>query len=200
VYLGYGSLLWPEADLVCRTLVLRDNWSVCQKFEPTLADYTHIFPNVSSIYIDLVFPFDRVVRRDSPPVSNGTFGLKDVTAARNCHRLTSVSLSLTKNGEYSSCLSHQWYRNGVVPAIKARLKEVGIDQLDAFHLDFMVKPMKVDRRDPSEWFDLEDRIDGAQVIPAKKVTLDFKGFRLSGQVSELLVSGSFRYAQRESGV
>lgn len=122
--------------------MLRDGWDMSKPFGPTLTDYVRVFPNLSSVHIDLVFPSDQVVTVNSPSTPEGTSPFKDSTIVEDPHRLTSVSLSITKDIDYEYSLSHIWYIVRVFPKIAANLKQFGIDELDAFYLDFLADPIQ----------------------------------------------------------
>jgi hypothetical protein len=158
-------------------------------------DYVGIFPNLSSIHIDLVYPYDRKGSHAGSLPRSIQPRRPDQIPKATPHHLKSISLSVNREVEFHG-VTHERFTTNVVPQIKRKLKEIGIDKLDLCHLDFATGRTKDNRRYPEFWDDFEARIVTACLIPAKEVSLDFRGIRMDGEVDRFLVSGTLYHSRR----
>lgn len=174
------------AESAPRTLVLHGSGEE-EEARPTLMDYVGIFPNLVSINIDLVYPYDHGLR-DNDSHRHAFHGEQRSYNApvTSTHRLKAVSLSLTSDN-YFCGTKHEGFTAKVVPQIKRKLQQTGIPKLDVYHLDFATSRTKQDRKSRNYWTDLRKRIMSVYLIPAKEVSLHFRALRMDGEVDRFLV-------------
>jgi hypothetical protein len=108
---------------------------VNKQLGPTLLDYIRIFPNLSSVHIDLVFQERVHSPRTSP--------FKDITTVEDPHRLPSVTFSFTRDIDRDTDFSREWWMERVFRIIAANLKGIGIEKLDNYHLDILADPTQL---------------------------------------------------------
>lgn len=160
---------------------------------PNFKNYLETFPNLSSIYFDLVprnNPADLVSHPLLEPSSKEFH--TEVAASKTRHRFKAIFISVTNGNGYSySTTNEEELDAGHASQPDPPLRQSEGGQLALYHLDIARSASRAYMYDGPGiyWRGLKQRMRWANSISTKQVSLCIRDIRLAGEAQVFLVSG-----------
>jgi hypothetical protein len=188
---GISSNNLSVADPEFRVLVLRIKGKG-HFARPNLKNYLETFPNLSSIYFDLVprnNPADLVSHPLLEPSSKEFHA--DGVVCKTRHRFKAIFISVTNGNGYSyDTINEEELEAGHASQPDPPLRQSEGGQLSLYHLDIAASAWRAYQYavPGNYWRGLKQRMRWANSISTKEVSLCIRDIRLAGDVQVFIVS------------